>query len=246
VAGEASQAPELLETARELVKQLECGDSERAAALLDEITHMRETDLFRELGRLTRTLHDALNSFSLDDRLVKLAEYEIPDARERLRYVVTKTEQAAHRTLEAVEDSMPLAKELEKKAREHKTHWERFLRREMDVTEFRSLTHSLGSFLDGVMADAASLHRNLSEVLMAQDYQDLTGQVIDRVIHLVEEMEKSLVHVIRVTGSRMQPQKKESDEAPTALEGPQIKAEGRTDVVSNQDEVDKLLASLGF
>lgn len=235
---------ELLGKARELVAALEAGNTDAATARLDELTRMRETDLFRELGRLTRTLHDALNAFSLDDRLVKLAEYDIPDARERLRYVVSKTEQAAHRTLRAVEESVPLATALEQRAREHMADWERFLRREMDVKEFRALTHTLSEFLSGVMADSKRLHENLAEVLMAQDFQDLTGQVIDRVIHLVEEMENGLVQLIRVTGSRMQGTTPEG--SATAAEGPQIRTEGRTDVVSNQDDVDKLLASLGF
>jgi chemotaxis protein CheZ len=235
---------DLLGKARELVAALEAGNTDAATARLDELTRMRETDLFRELGRLTRTLHDALNAFSLDDRLVKLAEYDIPDARERLRYVVSKTEQAAHRTLRAVEESVPLATALEQRAREHMADWERFLRREMDVKEFRTLTHSLSEFLSGVMADSRRLHENLAEVLMAQDFQDLTGQVIDRVIHLVEEMENGLVQLIRVTGSRMQTGKTEG--VATVAEGPQIRTEGRTDVVSNQDDVDKLLASLGF
>jgi chemotaxis protein CheZ len=244
---EAAHTPETLEDARKLVAALEAGDVAGANALLDGLTRMRETELYRELGQLTRNLHDALNAFRFDDRLVKLAEYEIPDARERLRYVVTKTEQAAHRTLKAVEESIPLARELEDQARRHKTHWDRFLRREMQVEEFRSLTRTLGDFLDDVTMKSTALHRNLSDVLLAQDYQDLTGQVIDRVINLVQEMEKNLVDMIRVTGQRMLGQQAPAPGGPASmLEGPQINPQQRTDVVSNQDDVDQLLASLGF
>jgi chemotaxis protein CheZ len=242
---DATNAPETLEQARRLVAALESGDAVASQALLDALTRMRETELYRELGQLTRNLHDALNAFSFDDRLIKLAEYEIPDARERLRYVVSKTEQAAHRTLKAVEESIPLARELEERARTHRTHWERFLRREMDVQEFRELTRALGDFLDDVAGKSTALHRNLSDVLLAQDYQDLTGQVIDRVINLVQEMERSLVEMIRVTGQRMQATAPEGRDK-TVPEGPQISPQGRSDVVSNQDDVDQLLASLGF
>ena len=242
---DTTNSPETLDRARRLVTALESGDAVASQALLDELTRMRESDLYRELGQLTRNLHDALNAFSFDDRLIKLAEYEIPDARERLRYVVSKTEQAAHRTLKAVEESIPLAREMEERARQHRAHWERFLRREMQIEEFRELTRVLGDFLNDVAGKSAALHRNLSDVLLAQDYQDLTGQVIDRVINLVQEMERSLVEMIRVTGQRMQgaePERKDK----TAPEGPQISPQGRSDVVSNQDDVDQLLASLGF
>jgi chemotaxis protein CheZ len=242
---DATNTPETLEQVRRLVAALESGDAVTSQALLDALTRMRETEIYRELGQLTRNLHDALNAFSFDDRLVKLAEYDIPDARERLRYVVSKTEQAAHRTLKAVEESIPLARELEERARQHRAHWERFLRREMQVGEFRELTHALGNFLIDVAGKSAALHRNLSEVLLAQDYQDLTGQVIDRVINLVQEMERSLVEMIRVTGQRIEAAAPAGQDK-TALEGPQISPQGRSDVVSNQDDVDQLLASLGF
>jgi chemotaxis protein CheZ len=86
---------------------------------------------------------------------------------------------------------------------------------------------------------------NLNDVLMAQDFQDLTGQIISRVITLVEEVEGNLVELIRLTGDRfIKPQ--DAPETDTAAEGPHVPGVGRTDVVADQDEVDDLLSSLGF
>jgi chemotaxis protein CheZ len=243
---QATRPDEYLDKARELVRALERRDAGDADRILDDLTRLRERELFQELGKLTRTLHDALNGFRFDSKISALAERDIPDARERLRYVVTKTEQAANRTLKAVEESIPRAKRLETEAREHKDLWERFMRREMEVAEFRSMARTLGEFLNQVIGNAASLHGSLSEVMIAQDYQDLTGQVIHRVINLVQEIEESLVELIRVAGGRMQPSEAPAPKSAIACEGPQINAHGRSDVVSNQDEVDSLLASLGF
>jgi chemotaxis protein CheZ len=235
-----------LDQARALVAALEGGNTARGNELLDDMTRLRECDLFREVGKLTRTLHDTLNSFQHDSRLSALAEVDIPDARERLRYVVKKTEQAAHRTLKAVEQGLPLAKRLEDRARSHKQDWDKFLRREMQPEEFRALAKTLPEFLGSVISDTSALNQHLAEVMVAQDYQDLTGQVIDRVIGIVQEMESSLVDLIRLAGTRMQPGEKKNGHDGLSLEGPQINAPARSDVVANQDEVDQLLASLGF
>jgi chemotaxis protein CheZ len=161
--------------------------------------------------------------------------------------VVAKTEQAAHRTLKAVEESIPVARHLEAHAREHKESWDRFLRREMQIEEFRAMARTLPAFLAEVIDNAVVLNRNLSDVMIAQDYQDLTGQVIGRVITLVQDIETSLVELVRVAGhQRMAQPESPAPVGTTQCEGPQIKTEGRADVVSNQDEVDALLASLGF
>lgn len=241
----AEKSGEYLAKARELVRELEAGNVSQADALLDAMSSMRESKLFLELGRLTRTLHEAITNFQVDSRLARLTEHDIPDAHNRLRYVVAKTEEAANRTLKAVEDSIPLAKRLESLAQEHQQQWEKFLRREMDVKEFRALTHSLREFLVAIIADSTSLSRNLSEVLLAQEYQDLTGQVIQRVIRVVQDVETGLVEMIRFVGQSGGAAEPESRESRIRAEGPQIDPK-KSDVVANQDEVDALLSSLGF
>jgi chemotaxis protein CheZ len=235
---------EYLEMARALVAALEDGAVDRADDLLDSLSSMRKSKMFLELGKLTRTLHEALNHFQVDSRLARIANEDIPDAHHRLRFVVTKTEEAAHRTLKAVEDSIPLARRLETRALEHQRHWERFLRREMNVQEFRSMTQSLREFLASILDDAKGLSGHLTEVLMAQEYQDLTGQVIQRVIQIVQDVEHGLVEMLRVCGQRSGAV---ADEPKAAVRGHGPQIDPKTpDVVANQDEVDDLLSSLGF
>jgi len=243
---------ESLAQARQLVAELEAGNSDEASNLLDDLARRRDSGLFQELGKLTRELHDALNGFQLDSKISSLAEHDIPDAKERLNYVITMTEQAAHRTLNAVEESLPIAEELQKRAVELHDKWTRFRRKDMDVNEFRALVPEIDSFLDLTSGHATKLNSSLSDVLMAQDYQDITGQIIRRVINLVKDVEDNLVGLIRISGQRMAPAEKVAAKSGALSEelsrgiGPQVPGVDHADVVNSQDDVDDLLSSLGF
>jgi len=243
---------ESLAQARQLVAELEAGNSDEASNLLDDLARRRDSGLFQELGKLTRELHDALNGFQLDSKISSLAEHDIPDAKERLNYVITMTEQAAHRTLNAVEESLPIAEELQKRAVELHDKWARFRRKDMDVNEFRALVPEIDSFLDLTSGHATKLNSSLSDVLMAQDYQDITGQIIRRVINLVKDVEDNLVGLIRISGQRMAPAEKVAAKSGALSEelsrgiGPQVPGVDHADVVNSQDDVDDLLSSLGF
>lgn len=239
-----------LEQARALVASLEMGDHGEAERLIDKLTDGEEGDLFQEIGKLTRRLHESINSFATDDRINDLAEKDIPDAKERLRYVMSRTEQAANIALDMVEKSVPLAEEMGKRAEELSARWQRFRARELDADEFRTLSHDLEGFFETVRGNNSDLQGHLNEVLMAQDFQDITGQIIKRVINLVQEVEESLVRLVRVTGQRLggvdaESGKKKKEEAGT-LEGPQVPGMESDDVVASQDDVDDLLSSLGF
>lgn len=243
-----------LQLARELVEQLEAGDEEMVTKLLDDLARKRETGLFQEIGKLTRELHDALNSFHLDSRIASLTEHDIPDAKERLSYVITMTEQAAHRTLNAVEASLPIAEELQTRSHELRDKWARFRRKDMQASEFRALVPEIDSFLDLTSGHAEKLNSSLSDVLMAQDFQDLTGQIIRRVINLVKDVEENLVQMVRISGQRMRPVEGGSAGSDKAGKedlsrgiGPQVPGVDKgEDVVTGQDDVDDLLSSLGF
>ncbi|MCG3143561.1 MAG: Protein phosphatase CheZ [Gammaproteobacteria bacterium] len=234
-----------LQNARDLVAHLEAGDEDKADELLDLMARSKEASLFMDVGRLTRELHEALKNLQVDGKLVGLAEQEIPDAKQRLTFVIQKTEEAANRTLSAVETLLPISEKLGDAARSFASDWSRFTRREMDMQEFKVLSGRLTLFLEQIKADSATLHSSLSEVLMAQDFQDLTGQVIRRVITMVTEVESNLVRLIRCAG----PGAGKTAESGTALqaEGPEVKGTAGTGQrVNGQDEVDDLLSSLGF
>ncbi|MBE0438529.1 MAG: protein phosphatase CheZ [Gammaproteobacteria bacterium] len=236
-----------LEAARALVNALEAGDKEESASQLALLTQTQESDLFHQVGKLTRELHEALNNFNLDNRLADLTANDMPNTRERLNYVIRTTEEAAHKTLSYIDKTLPLASELKQTAEKINASWHRFRMREMTADEFRSMSKEIESYLPSVTSHSDQIHANLSEMMLAQGFQDLTGQVISQVINLVEEVEDNLVRLIKVSGK----QKEHNNNAnktvdPIKAEGPQINQENNINVVNNQDEVDDLLSSLGF
>jgi len=200
----AEIARQRLAKARLLVSSLEAGRESEANALAREVAGMR--DLGEELGRITRELHDALAELRVDPRISELAANEIPDAREKLSWVLTLTEQAAHTVINAVEEGLPLASRL--------------------------AAHDTAD--EPLRADAQRLHQLLSDILMAQSFQDLTGQAIRRVIEVSGELEKQLALLLHRSGARAG--------EPPAAKGVAPGAEK----MRGQDEVDDLLSGLGF
>ncbi len=239
-----------LEQAKQLVQFLEADDVESANDIIHTITIEESAELFSEVGKLTRQLHDSLSNFQLDDRINSLMSQEIPDAQSRLEYVIQETEKAANSTMDAVERSMPIAEQLNGRLTSVMPEWKKLMSRQIELGEFKSLCIELDQLLSDATSDSESLNTMLTEVLMAQGYQDLTGQVIRRVIELVKEVENHLVDMLATFGQ----QEKTKDNTQTSeksgdkvkAEGPIIDAATRDDVVHNQDDVDDLLSSLGF
>jgi chemotaxis protein CheZ len=234
------------ELLQHLETDLEAGDEEKANKILDELTKQREPGLFFELGKLTRELHDAINALRCDASLIGLANVDIPDAKDRLTHVITMTEQAATRTLELVEDSKPLCNEIGSRAGEMGEAFDRFRRRELSAEESQELHQRLCDLFPWIQSGIAQVSSNLSEVLMAQSFQDLTGQIIRRVLALVEEVERNLVDLVRASGQKFVPSGEREDAHHEDRGGPQIPTRRDHDAVSGQDEVDDLLSSLGF
>jgi chemotaxis protein CheZ len=236
-----------LEAARALVLALESNNEQQAEQQLLILTQSQESDLFQEVGKLTRELHDALNSFDVDARLVNLTENEMPDTRERLNFVIKTTEDAAHKTLGFIDQTLPLASDLKQTAAKIDESWHRFRMKEMSADEFQSLGNEIEAYLPIVKQHSEQIHANLSEMILAQGFQDITGQVIRQVIDLVGEVESNLVQLVKVAGKHIDNKTKKSKQVdPIKAEGPQINAEDNPDILNNQDEVDDLLSSLGF
>ncbi len=158
------------------------------------------SELFAEVGKLTRQLHDSLKSFQIDPSLSSLLEDDIPDAKKRLNHVIDMTEQAANKTMDAVENCLPIADELNTHLQSILPKWQKLMSRDLKVGEFKALCHNLDGFLHQATGNSATLHALLTEVLMAQDYQDLTGQILRRVIELVREVEDSLIGLLTAFG----------------------------------------------
>ncbi len=240
-----------LEQARELVDLLEKDEIESANQIIINIQNPTSDALFDKVGVLTRQLHDSLEEFRLDSRIESVANEEFPDARERLNYVIEMTDKAANRTMDAVEACLPLADNFSVRIQQMMPSWESLMSRDLKVGQFKELCKQLNEFFQVSSLDADRLREHLTEILMAQDFQDLTGQMIRRVIALVQEVEVKLVEMLTMFGDRGQ--KGNDSEVLVKMSLSDIKAEGpimnaseRTDVVEGQDDVDDLLSSLGF
>jgi chemotaxis protein CheZ len=237
-----------LEQAKSLVELLEKGQQEKADALVAAIQNPINSELFAEIGKLTRQLHDSLTNFQLDSRLNDLATAEIPDAKERLNYVITRTEEAANKTMDAVESIFPVIEDISSQVGAIKPAWTKLMNNEIDLKEFKSLCIDIDSLLITTGRETDHIHTLMTDVLMAQDFQDLTGQVIRKVIDLVREVEESLINMLTAFG--ISSEKSETSACPKVgdnlVEGPIVNKEKRNDIVEDQDDVDDLLSSLGF
>ncbi|MDR0529688.1 MAG: protein phosphatase CheZ [Zoogloeaceae bacterium] len=198
--------------------------------------------VFDRLGKMARQLHNTLHELGYDKMLEKTMT-SLPDARDRLAYVANLTEQAACRVLNATDVAQPAMTALETEAKTLRERWDRVFANQMTTAEFKKLAEDTRAYLSaGLPGHAEIVNAQLLEIMMAQDFQDLTGQVIKKIVELAQKLENNLVSALL----EVVPQNKRSEEVTTLLNGPVINAEGRTDVVVNQQQVDDLLGSLGF
>jgi len=237
-----------------LSEALRGGDESAFFAAVDHIVRMREPATLTEIRRLTGDLQQALERFSIESRLADIAENEIPDARTRLTHVITMTDEAAHRTLDLVEQSGPLA---ERTAREAaalidalKTYRDRpsgstgFEGTVRSIDAFLPVVRAMEAFLPAARSDSEAIRKNLADVLLAQGYQDLTGQIIRSVIKLVAELEVTLANLTKLSGDVVE--HTTLGESPDKGHGPVVPGVTRGDVAAGQTDVDELLSGLGM
>jgi chemotaxis protein CheZ len=197
-----------------------------------------------QIGQLTRNLHDSLRELGYDKRLESIAA-EAPEAQDKLSYVATKTEQAAERTLNATEIAMPIQEKLSADATQLSAQWKQALETQQnnpDTEIFKTLLIDTLHYLDKIPEQTNATNTQLLEIMMAQDFQDLTGQVIKKVTHMVQSLEKDLIDLLLANV----PTKKNSITDEGLMNGPVTNPEKRNDIICSQDQVDDLLASLGF
>lgn len=197
--------------------------------------------VFSQLGQMTRGLHNLLRELGLDKTLEKVAS-NLPDNRDRLNYIASMTAQAAERTLNAAENAQPIQDQLGSTAQSLSGQWEKLFAKQLGVPEFKALVQDTRSYLTAVPQQTSATNAQLMEIIMAQDFQDLTGQVIKKILEAAQQLENQLLTLLIETT----PQDKRQSVAPELLNGPVINAAGRSDVVTSQAQVDDLLESLGF
>jgi chemotaxis protein CheZ len=251
-----------LEQAKLLVEYLENDQQDKADQLLAEIQNPINSGLFAEIGKLTRQLHDSLMNFQLDSRLSDLASADIPDAKERLNYVIERTEEAANKTMDAVESIFPAVDEIQEQLQLVEPDWQKLMHNDIDLAGFKNMCQHIDKLLKMTGKETNNIHTLMTDVLMAQDFQDLTGQVIRKVIDLVREVEESLISMLTAFGITESMLSERTDSVDNAdntevkksspkvgknlVEGPIINVAERDDVAVDQDDVDDLLSSLGF
>ncbi|MBR2513336.1 MAG: protein phosphatase CheZ [Halomonas sp.] len=213
-------------------------------------------ELIHRIGKLTRMLRENMRELGLDKEIEKAAE-AIPDARDRLHYVATMTEQAADRALNAIDRAQPLQDQLSDRAEALDKRWEAWFEAPQELDDAKALVKETRTYLSDVPTMAAATNKELLEIMMAQDFQDLTGQVIKKMMDVIREIEHQLVQVLidNVPGAqaRESMQRKAEDQwknenerrKEDLLNGPQVK-ENAPDTVTGQDQVDDLLDELGF
>ncbi|QOR39176.1 protein phosphatase CheZ [Billgrantia diversa] len=212
-------------------------------------------ELVQRIGQLTRMLRESMRELGLDKEIEKAAE-AIPDARDRLSYVATMTEQAAERALNAIDRAQPLQDSISNGAESLDKRWAEWFAEPKELDEARDLVKETRSYLADVPDKTQATQKELLEIMMAQDFQDLTGQVIKKMMDVIREIEHQLVQVlidnVPEEVARESMQRKANDQWETEarrreeglLNGPQIKP--GADIVTNQDQVDDLLDQLGF
>ena len=195
-------------------------------------------DVHHKIGQLTRQLHDSLNELGYADKL-RGSMGELPDAQSRLSYIARLTGEAAEKVLNRVEQAKA--------------------QHDYIAAETRRVVNSLVAdpvaavakgeifnFLTDVERVTKEADAHLTEIMMAQDFHDLTGQVIGRVVQLAGTIEEQLLGLLLQSAPAGQPGQDHALVDTPALSGPVVNPEGRTDVVNDQKQVDDLLASLGF
>jgi chemotaxis protein CheZ len=197
--------------------------------------------VFSQLGQMTRGLHNLLRELGYDKTLEKVAS-EMPDNRDRLNYIAAMTAQAAERTLNAAEAAQPLQNQLGESAAHLAGDWDKLFDKQLGVAEFKDLVRDTRAYLKQVPQRTEATNAHLMEIIMAQDFQDLTGQVIKKVLEAAQNLEGQLLSLLIETT----PEVKRQAVGQSLLNGPVINASGRSDVVTSQEQVDDLLDSLGF
>ncbi len=207
---------------------------------ISDIEQSRYDELLSRVGHLTRSLHESLRELGLDKEIERLAKDDITNTRDRLMYVAKMTEQAAQRVLNATDAASPLQEAMERGAAGLAEEWQAALASPAGFDT--GLGQRTLDFLQTTRDAASDTKKHLMDIMLAQDFQDLTGQVITKVTRLGHSLESQLVQLLidhaPVDGRR--------DASGGLLNGPQVNPEGKTDVVADQGQVDDLLESLGF
>lgn len=199
-------------------------------------------EMLARVGRITRTLHDSLRELGFD-KVLEQVSMDIPDVKDRLNYVAKMTEQAAQRVLNATDAAIPMQERIDAGADEILKGWQTTLNAPFSESSYRDMATLTMQCLTDMRQDTSATKQQLLDIMMAQDFQDLTGQVVRKVTDLAHVLEKQLISLL-IDFSPAEVRKETSGSG--LLNGPQVNPANKSDVVVDQSQVDDLLDSLGF
>jgi chemotaxis protein CheZ len=220
-------------------RALEGGDSRGFGIALAGFDQARNIEVAQRVQRVVTDLQSALDRFRVDSRLIDLAQHQVPDARHRLAHVLRLTDDAAHRTMDLVEQCCPLADQTAHEA-------ERLFVAQEAEQSAPSLQPQITAFLKQTGTSMAAVRSNLAEVLLTQGYQDLSGQIIRGVMTLVDELEQALGELARIAGHDAEGAARRSSGEQPVSPGPVVPGINHGHAVSGQQDVDALLSDLGM
>ena len=195
--------------------------------------------MFERLGGIVRLLHDSLRELGYDKALTE-ASSQIVDAQDRLEYVATLTEQAANKVLNTLDEGMPAQDVLSKKAKDMDGRWTALFDGKLSLEEFKALAGDSRQFAQAVTEATEAEKARLLEIMMAQDFQDITGQLIKKVVNITKTVEHELAQLLR-DNAPAEVREKLAQKPVPLMQGPSVPS-----VALDQDNVDDLLADLGF
>lgn len=211
-----------IEKVEALLAALKKGDEVISERLMNELTQLSQSNVLHQVTEITQNLQSTLQDFGKDAELLMQTKHDLPNVSENLEYVIKTTEDASNQTLDAAENGLALIQRIQTK-----------------------LTQN-----ENISEDLQKIGTELNQIMSAQSFQDLTGQVLKRIMMLIGSLEKSLVMLIEQSGLNFDDIPERSDESKKEKEmkgmGPNVTAQDKTDAVSSQDDVDDLLGDLGI
>lgn len=213
-----------------------------AAAPAGDAAEGEGGNMYERLGGIVRLLHDSLRELGYDRALTE-ASSQIVDAQDRLEYVASLTEQAANKVLNTLDEGMPAQDKLSKQAQDMDARWNDLFSGKLSLDEFKTLAGDSRQFAKAVSDATEAEKARLLDIMMAQDFQDITGQLIKKVVTITKTVENELAQLLRDNAPpETRAKLAEKEAAPVQLmQGPSV-----PDVALDQDNVDDLLADLGF
>jgi chemotaxis protein CheZ len=210
-----------------------------SAESADAAASVSDNPMFERLGGIVRLLHDSLRELGYDKALTE-ASTQIVDAQDRLEYVASLTEQAANKVLNTLDDGMPAQDVLSKKSREMEERWAALFAGNLSIDEFKTLAGDSRAFAQAVSEATEAEKARLLEIMMAQDFQDITGQLIKKVVVITKTVEQELAQLLK-DNAPVEVREKIAQKEVSLMSGPSAPT-----VALTQDSVDDLLADLGF